>query len=262
MRIVSLTTDFGTRDFYVGALKGALLKRNPELKLVDITHGIEPFNIVQGAFILRQSWHEYPEGTIHLLGVNCVYARNFRYIALRHEGHFFLAPDNGILSLVFPNQELENVRIIPHPADQHFPVKTAFADAVDHLAAGKEWDELGLAHIQMVKRINLHPVTDRTRIRGTIIHVDNFDNAVVNITREDFDQIGQGRPFSLYFKRNDPITQLSQNYCDVEAGEPLCLFNNAGLLEVSVNMGRAASLLGLKESEVVELVFEQIKEEA
>ena len=256
MSIVSLTTDFGTRDFYVGALKGALYTRNPELRLVDISHQIEPFNIVQGAFVLRQAWADFPEGTIHLLGVNCIYGKNFQYIAAKVDGHYFLAPDNGILSLLLPDTNFKSVRLIDHPDEIHFPVKEAFADAVEHITSGKSWSKLGKSHSNMVQRINLHPVADHSRIRGTVIHVDNFDNAVVNITRDDFERVGQGRNFSLFFKRNDPITRLSNSYCDEEAGTPLCLFNKAGLLEIAVNMGRAASLLGLKESEVVELVFE------
>ncbi|MFM8373329.1 MAG: SAM hydroxide adenosyltransferase, partial [Bacteroidota bacterium] len=118
------------------------------------------------------------------------------------------------------------------------------------------FDELGSYPPPIIERISLQPVILSDRIRGTVIHIDHFDNVVVNIRRELFDEIVQGRPFSLYFKRNDPITALSGNYCDVAVGEQLCLFNTAGFLEIAINMGRAATLLGLKSDDTVEVVFE------
>ncbi len=256
MQFITLTTDFGTQDFYVGALKGALLKRVPTLNLVDISHDIEPFDIVRGAFVLANVWREFPEGTIHLIGVNCVYQPDYRFVVARHEEHYFIAPDNGLLSLLFSNLEPGNLRNLSAEPAEHFAVKNIFADAVAHLAEGKPFEELGVYAAPLLERISIQPVITPTRIRGTVIHVDNFENVVVNIRREVFESAVHGRPFSLYFKRNDPITQLSGNYCDVAEGEQLCLFNMAGYLEISVNMGRAATLFGLKVEDVVEVVFE------
>lgn len=256
MPIVTLTTDFGTQDFYAGALKGALLQRSPGLQLIDISHQIKPFDIVQGAFVTQHCWREFPAGSIHLLGVNCVYAPDFRFMAARREGHFFLAPDNGILSLLFDDLAQTDLRALPVPPDAgHFPVKNIFAEAAAHLAAGEPFEQLGEFAPPLLQRISIQPVITPMRIRGTVIHVDNFENVVVNIRREVFESAGNGRPFSLFFKRNDPITRLSDNYCDVPVGEPLCLFNAAGMLEIAINMGRAASLLGLKVEDVVEVVF-------
>lgn len=256
MPFITLTTDFGTQDFYVGALKGALLRLSPDIRLVDISHDIAPFDIVRGAFVLANVWREFPVGSIHLIGVNCVYQPEFRFAAARHEGHFFIAPDNGLLSLLFPHIEQSELRTLPAIASEHFAVKNVFAQAVAHLSAGQTFETLGEHAAPLLERISIQPVITPTRIRGTVIHVDNFDNVVVNIRREVFEQTANGRPFSLYFKRNDPVTQLSGNYCDVAVGEPLCLFNTAGFLEIAVNMGRAATLFGLKVEDVVEVVFE------
>ncbi|MBK8554292.1 MAG: SAM-dependent chlorinase/fluorinase [Lewinellaceae bacterium] len=256
MSIVTLTTDFGSSDFYVGALKGALLRQHPALQLVDISHEIKPFNIIQGAFAVQQVWPEFAEGSIHLIAVNCIYAPDFRYVALRHGGHYFLAPDNGLLTLLFDAIAPEDVRILPIEGDHHFPVRQVFADAVAHLAVGGSFDTLGIPGEKLLQRINLQPVIMPDRIRGTVIHVDHFDNAIVNVRWDLFEQVRKDRKFSLFFKRNDPITRLSNNYCDVAEGEPLCLFNSSGFLEIAINMGRAASLLGLRPEEVVELVFE------
>lgn len=256
MPIVTLTTDFGTQDYYAGALKGALLRRNPDLQLVDISHHIEPFDIVQGAFVVRNTWQEFPEGTIHLIGVHCVYSMGFRFVAFRHKGHYFLAPDNGLLTLLFDEIDPADVRTLPTDASRHFAVKNIYADAVAHLTSDKPFEALGDFPAPLLQRISIQPVITPGRIRGTIIHVDNYDNVVVNIRQDLFEKTAGDKPFSLYFKRNDPITKLSDNYCDVPVGEQLCLFNSAGFLEIAVNMGRAATLLGLKVEDVVEIVVE------
>lgn len=256
MQLVTLTTDFGTQDYYVGAFKGALLRRTPELTLVDITHDIKPFDIVQGAFVVANIWREYPENTIHLIGVNCVYQPDFRFVALRHEGHFFLAPDNGLLTILFQQLDPANLRTLPANATEHFTVKNVFAAAVEHLVAGNPFEALGEYPAPLLERISIQPVITPTRIRGTVIHIDNFENVVVNIRREIFEKTLNGREFSLFFRRNDPITKLSGNYCEVAMGEQLCLFNAADFLEIAVNMGKAATLLGLKVEDVVEVVFE------
>lgn len=256
MQLVTLTTDFGTQDFYAGALKGALLSRCPAAHLVDISHDIKPFDIVQGAFVVRNVWPEFPPGSIHLVGVHCVYDQGYRFVAARHAGHYFLAPDNGLLTLLFEHLEPQDLRLLSADPTEHFAVKKVFAEAVLHLAEGRPFELLGDHPAPLLRRISIQPVITPTRIRGTVIHVDNFDNVIVNIRREVFEKARNNRHFSLFFKRNDPITQLSGNYCDVAVGEQLCLFNTAGYLEIAVNLGRAATLLGLKVEDVVEVVFE------
>jgi S-adenosylmethionine hydrolase len=255
--IITLTTDFGTQDHYAGALKGALLRACPNARLIDISHEVKPFDIVQAALVARHACPEFPEGTIHLVAVNCVYDTHFRFVVARSNGHFFLAPDNGVLTLLFEQLPEADVRVLTDSDPAHFPGKTAFSAAAAHLAAGRPFEEIGPTAGPLTERIGLRPVITPTRIRGTVIHIDNFENALVNIDRNTFENAAQNRPFSLFFKRNDPITRLSQRYCDVPVGEPLFLFNSAGLLEIAVNMGRAATLLGLKVEDVVELVFEE-----
>ncbi len=256
MSLLTLTTDLGDRDFYAGALKGAVLRRSPDVQLVDISHHIKAFDIVQAAFVVQNVWQEFPEGTIHLVAVNCVYEAGYRFLALRHAGHYFLAPDNGLLSLLFADINPSELRLLDCPAQGHFLVKNVFADASAHLLAGRPFEELGQPAPALQQRISLQPVVTPGRLRGTVVHIDNFDNAVVNIRREVFEQLANGRSFSLFFRRNDPITRLCDNYCDVPVGDTLCLFNSAGYLEIAINMGRAASLLGLKVEDVVEVVFE------
>ncbi len=259
MQIITLTTDFGSRDYFAGAMKGAILSRISEsvaVNFVDVSHEIEPYNIVQAALILKNVYPEFPAGTIHLVAVNCVYQTDARFLVARRDGHFFFLPDNGLLALIFGEMAENEVVALPSGEPEHFAVKKIFADGISKLAGGADFENLGEPAGELLQRIQIQPVTTKNRIRGTVLHIDNFGNAVVNIFKETFEKVADGRPFSLFFKRHDPITVLSKNYSDVEVGEPLCLFNSAGLLEISIYMGRAAGLLGLKPEDVVEISFE------
>ena len=259
MPIVTLTTDFGEKDWYAAALKGAILKAAPEVQLIDISHQIEPFDIVQAALVLKNSWMEFPDGTIHLLAVNCVYSSQPRFVAVRHGGHYFFAADNGILSLLLGDIALTDIRQLDDTnAPAHFAVKHIFGGALGQWVSNYDFEQLGLAFdAVLLRRILLRPVIHAHQIRGTVVHIDHFENVVLNIERELFQEVGKNRAFSLYFKRNDPIVTLSSNYSDVPMGETLCLFNSIGLLEIAINFGKAATLLGLKKEDVVELVFEE-----
>ena len=258
MTIVTLTTDFGHQDYYVGRVKGELLKAFPDLQLIDITHLIEPYDIVRAAFMLKNAYPGFPEGTIHLVSVNDFYAPKAQFIALHQDGQYFIGPDNGIFSLVFPN--LDNpVYQLKIPKHIPFPLGQLFAKAVMHIAAEKPFFEIGLPLDTIAKGLSLQPVTSTSTIRGTVIHVDRYENAIVNVEKELFYRIGDHRPFELYFKRHDPILQLSKYYHDVPVGEALCLFNSSDLLEIAINMGKASTLLGLKVDDAIQIDFHSKK---
>ncbi len=253
MPVVTLTTDFGAQDHYLPMIKGAILSKNDRLNLVDITHQVKPYDIVQAAFIFKNAWKSFPSGTIHIISVND-YAGESGFVAIRHEGHFFIGPDNGIFSLIFAETPKDIYRL-ETPSSTPFPLKDIYATATGHLANGYPFNEIGLPADSMVQRITFQPVISPSQIKGAVIYIDNYENVIVNITEERFEQVGRKRPFSLYFKRNDPITRLCRHYNDVPIGETLCLFNSMGYLEIAVNMGKAASLLGLGVEEGVQIDF-------
>lgn len=253
MPIVTLTTDFGWQDHYLPAIKGAILSKNDRLNLVDITHQVKPYDIVQTAFIFKNTWQNFPAGTIHLISVND-YAGEQVFVAIRHEGHFFIGPDNGVFSLIFPETP-KDIYTLETPAGTAFPIKEVYARAIGHIANGFPFNEIGFPADQIVQRITFQPVIAPSQIKGAVIYVDNYENAIVNVPQELFEQVGRKRPFSLFFKRNDPITRLCRHYNDVAIGETLCLFNSVGYLEIAVNMGKAASLLGLAVEEGVQIDF-------
>ncbi|MCB0656765.1 MAG: SAM-dependent chlorinase/fluorinase [Saprospiraceae bacterium] len=253
-RVVTLTTDLGNQDYYVGMVKGAILTASSQMQLVDITHEIPSFDIVQGAYILRNVYNHFPPGTVHLISVNNNYNVQNVYILFERDGYFFVGPNNGLFSLVFerlPDQvfELKGTR------GGAFPVRDIFAKVIRHLDRGDTLNEIGDPATNLVMRMNLQPVVTRSHIRGSVIHVDKFDNVVLNITRDVFERARKGRDFALFFKRFEPITSISEHYFDVPVGETLCVINSADHLEIAINMGKAASLLGLKEDETVQIDF-------
>jgi S-adenosyl-L-methionine hydrolase (adenosine-forming) len=260
MTIVTLTTDFGWQDYYVPAIKGAMLKLHQSLNIVDVTHQIKHHDIVQAAFILKNTWDNFPKGTIHVVSVNNFSSEKLRFLAIAHEGHYFICPDNGVFSLMFDVDTHKGLvgqikaYELPFPGLSILPIRDMIARAVEHIATGKEIEEIGGVIDDMVQRISFQPVISAAQIRGTIIHIDHYDNAIININKHLFDKVGKGREFSLYFRRHDPIQTLSTHYNDVPVGDTLCLFNN-DCLEIAINMGKASEMLGLKVEDTVQIDF-------
>ncbi len=242
MATVTFTTDFGQKGYYLAALKGTILSESPDVQLVDISHLVKPYDIVQGAFILSNAYHHFPKGTIHVAAINNVSAP-LPMIAFQHEGHYFIGPDNGIFSLMFDQLPAEIYKLSIENAGT-FPIKDLIAEAISHIIGKKPFFEIGLPASDMERRIALQPVISSSQIRGSVIYIDHFENVVVNIKQDFFEKVRNKRRFKLFFKRHDPIEQLSRNYYDVSIGETLCLFNDAGYLTIAINMGRAASLFG------------------
>ncbi len=254
MPIVTFTTDFGWHDHYLATIKGALLCKCPQLTLVDITHGIKNYDIVQAAFLFRSAWPSFPAGAIHLISVNDYYALEKRYLATEYQGHYFIAPDNGLFSLIFDELPAQIIELEYDSADS-FPLKEVYSTAIGRLGQGLPLAELGPPARDVVQRIALQPVIGSSHIRGSIVYIDNFENAISNVSQDLFEKGRGQRQFALFFKRNDPIRRLSRDYHEVPVGEPLCRFNSAGYLELAVNMGKAASLLGLKVDDNIQIDF-------
>ena len=250
MPIVTLTTDYGTRDHFVAVLKGRMLSRRPDLTIVDVSHEIEQFDAVQAAFVLKHAYPSFPGGTIHVAIVNNrPEVRDL--LCLEHDGHYFLIPDNGMATLLFG--EVKECFVIP--PNEKGSWKERIAVGVEKLVNGEDPATFAERKRDFVQRIHLTPVVTSNFIRGTAIHIDHYDNVVFNITREIFEQTCAGRPFELYYKRHDPVTKIQSKYYDVPIGEVLCRFNDLGFLELAINMGKAASLLGIKVDDMVQIHF-------
>jgi len=255
MNIVTLTTDFGWQDYGVGIIKGCILSTGFPVIFADLTHDIENYNIVQASYTLKNTYTSFPKGTIHLISVHNFYKQQPRFLVVYQDGHYFVGPDNGIFSLMF-EQPLEQVYELNCPeASEVLGVKNVFAQAVKHLLSDAPFSNIGRPVPQILQRLSLQPITGKDQIRGSVIHIDNYKNVVLNINQELFERIRQKRDFELYFKRYDPITIISKNYADVPIGDVLCLFNSAGLLEIAVHMDKAATLFGLEVDEAIQIDF-------
>lgn len=257
MAIITLTTDLGYKDFYQAALKGSILKTLPHVNIIDITHEIEAFNISRAAFILKNCFYYFPEGTVHLIGIDTVYSEENKYLAVKYRGHYFVGSDNGIFSLIFEEapQEIVEINIMQDLKFLHFPLADIFVKAACHLASGKALNQIGIKTEEIEQRMNLHPVIEKNQIKGSVIFVDSFENVVTNVTKEMFTKVQNGRNFTLYFKRNESINQLSWHYNEVPEGEKLCLFGISNHLEIAINKANASGLLGLNNGDIIRIEF-------
>lgn len=250
--IVTITSDFGWQDYYLALLKGAMLRGNAHLNIVDITHEIKNYDIVRAAFIFKNSWVAFPKGSIHILSVNDL--AGTKYVLIKHNGHYFIGPDNGVFSLVFEEKPIVVYQLIL-PEEGTFVLNDIFAKAVEQIVFNLALEDIGEPIESLLTRISFQPIMGQSQIRGAVIHVDNYDNAITNIRKETFDKIAKNRPFKLSFKGHESISVLSKYYHDVPVGETLCLFNSANHLEVAINMGSAAGLLGFDLEDTVQIDF-------
>ncbi|MGZ3946014.1 MAG: SAM hydrolase/SAM-dependent halogenase family protein [Mucilaginibacter sp.] len=258
MAIITLTTDLGDKDIYQAARKGSILKLLPGASIVDITHNVAAFNVQQAAFILKNSFHYFPDGTVHLIGIDTVYIKETKYLAVYYRNHYFVGADNGIFSLMFNSDpdEMVEINIMQDLKFLHFPLADIFVKAACHLADGGKLRDIGLPVTGIEKKMNLQPVIEKNMIKGVVIYIDSFQNVITNITKEFFNQVQQGRHFTLSFKRNETISHLSWYYNEVPEGEKLCLFGISDHLEIAINKGNASGLLGLSLGDTVIIDFE------
>ena len=255
MQIVSLTTDFGRKDQYVAELKAAILTGKRDVAVMDISHDVDPFDIVQAAFLLQNTLHAFPEGSIHIIGVHLHYRRKSEIIAFEHSNQYFIGPNNGVFSLIFDNLTEEQVFTVSEDGPHGKSKTTLLAHAASCLAHGLTLEEIGPGVTVFNRKLSIQPVVTSSQIRATIIHVDHYENVIINLKKDQFEKIRDGRQFSLYYKQNDPITFLSRDYGDVAVGDVLAFFNSAGYLEIAVNTERAATLLNLNKNETIQINF-------
>jgi S-adenosyl-L-methionine hydrolase (adenosine-forming) len=256
MSVITLTTDFGLKDHYAGALRGRLLRECPGTVVADITHLIPAYDIQQAAWVLRHAYYEFPEGSVHLVAVGAGLSKRFNHIAARIGAHYFVGCDNGFFSL-FGNLRPDEV-VLLCSGDQvqgTFIARDVYAPAAAQLIKGESLSNLGQTLDGVVEKLRRHHPPEADVLKGTVAYVDSFGNLITDITRAEFETTGRNRRFALELI-GDEITQLHKAYADVPEGEKLALFNSSGVLEIAINQGKAASLLNLRLNDVVRIVFE------
>ena len=248
MALIRLTSDIGSQDYLSGAVKGQLLQVDPSFTLIDITHAIPPFNYPQAAYVCRNALKQFPPFTFHIILVNLFDKSPDQLLLAYHRDQYILCADNGLLTMIL-EEKPEMVIGLPLPAGAIRNTLTCSAvmgKAIQQLQSGLSLQQIGIPDVSIVEKNHLQPMLSDNWIEGQIIFIDNFENIIVNITREQFEQQQKSRNFRIVFKRNEVIDSISETYADVPEGEKLALFNAAGYLEIAINKGNAAGLFGLQ----------------
>ncbi|MEO7080675.1 MAG: SAM-dependent chlorinase/fluorinase [Flavobacteriales bacterium] len=267
MAIITLISDMGTRDHYVAAVKGAIHTQLENAVIVDISHNIAPFNNMHTAFVLRNAWHEFPKGTIHIIGVNPEADGQTPHVVALYRGHYFIGADNGIFSLLFDGKPDELIEITLKLDTDHltFPTKNIFVKAACHLARGGIIGALGHKYAALREQVNVRPTVMDGAIKGEVIHVDHYGNVVTNITRDLFTSVVKHRDFLITVGRSrHDITKIHKTYSDVPLGDRVAFFGDSGYLEIALNKGvtgaggGAAQLLGLNVTSAVRVELDPV----
>lgn len=261
--LITLTTDFGTQDGYVAAMKGVMLSATPTLRFIDLTHEVAPQDVMEAAFLLKTAAWEFPPGTVHLVVVDPGVGTERRPVAIRAGGHYFVGPDNGLFSLLLDGDGIDaGVTLDPAqigPDDRlstTFHGRDLFAPAAAHIAAGGALDELGTPLDELTALHWALPIPDAEGIRGWVVHIDHFGNCITNIPQALLEERREGRDVTCYVGTG-VVRGLRETYGTVDKGEPLLVVGSSDFLEIAVNSGNAAAMLNIRKGAPVNLVFKE-----
>lgn len=275
MAIITLTTDFGQKDHFAAATKGAIYSELPDAKIVDISHAVSPFNIPEAAYIIQNAYSSFPKGTIHIIGIDSELNPENKHIAIKLDDHYFVCANNGIMSMICSEiapQKIVEINI--HDRIQSsFPVLDVFVKVACHIARGGTLEVIGKAidTIKPIKNIVPYVNDNKTQIIGSVIYVDNYGNVITNIKKNFFETIQKGRNFEI-LARNYRFKKIYDKYSGIvnfdipenkrhDEGRKLVVFNSGGFLEIALyksnnsTVGSASTLLGLKPMDAVSISF-------
>ncbi len=278
MPIITLTTDFGEKDHFVGAVKGAIYSELETIRIVDISHSISPFHNTEAAYIIQNAYKSFPHGTIHIIGIDSELNPENQHIAVKLDGHFFVCANNGIISMLTSEVNPEKIveinihdRII-----SNFPVLDVFVKVACHLARGGTLEVIGKPIAEIKELVGIKPVvnSENNQIIGNVIYIDNYGNVVSNISKTLFEDVGKGRPFKITARRAQ-FSKVHSHYSDAinfeipkdrreEDGKKLAIWNSSDYLELAIyksnpsTVGSASSLFGLQFRDAVTVNFSPI----
>lgn len=264
--IITLTTDFGLSDHFVGTMKGVILGIVPEAEIVDISHSVQAFDVLDGALTLAQGYSYFPERTVHMVVVDPGVGTARRPIVATTDRYHFIAPDNGVLSLIYGREERLHVRHVTaehyflQPVSNTFHGRDIFAPLAAYVAKGVDPAKFG-EEVEDFVRFNAprpKPVNER-QLRGVVLKVDRFGNLVTNITPEDVPALFQAEPpgFKILVGKRE-ITEIKTAYAQGAPGEVFGILGSMGYLEIAANRGAAAQILGIGKGSDVNIVLEGV----
>ena len=245
--IITLTSDWGYHDFYLASVKGKIYKHLPAANIVDVSHSIKAFDIVEAAYVIKNAYTSFPDGTIHIIGLSTEESIKHAHTVVYYNKQYFIGTDNGIFSMIFDGEpdKIVELDVLFDSSVNTFSARDRFVKAAVHLAEGKPIEKLGDLRQELVSKILFEPSADKEGIKGIVTYVDNFENCFTNISFELFNKTVNGKKFEIRFN-SYKISLISNSYADVRPGEMVALFASNGMLEIAMNKGNAASLLGMK----------------
>jgi S-adenosylmethionine hydrolase len=251
MPVITLTTEWKPDDIYHGIIKGKLCNLCPGVTIIDNAVGIPAFNISHASFIIRNTYSNYPKGTVHIICVHSEAIKGQNYLIVKAKEHFFIGTDNGIFNLILNSDPDEIVKIDNSENSDELDI---FAKAASSLLSGKKLSEIGKPFKNISERIPLRATIEKDVIIGSIIFIDSYGNAISNITREVFLRVFEGREYRVLIQSNKNYTDhILEKYSDVTVGEMLARFNSLDLLEISINGANVSELLDLSVGSVVRI---------
>jgi len=260
--IITLTTDFGLEDSYVGQVKGAILKNNISVSVIDICHSIPAHDILSAAITIHTSYRYFPRGSVHLIIVDPGVGSQRNILVAATEEHLFIAPDNGVLSLLFKDSEfksihrVENASLFPSEVSSTFHARDIMAPIAAALAGGMPLDTVGPS-VQITSCVLMElpePVISENKIDGQILHIDRFGNIRTNITTTDLSTF-QPMNFGGIRLRGHQVDTISNTYSDAPSGRLVALIDSSGYLEIAMNRGNAAELTKCKQGDPILLII-------
>ena len=275
MSIITLTTDYGNKDYYVSSLKAKLISNIENVNIVDISHNISPFNLAEAGYVLQGAFEEFPKGTIHILSVDSELTPENKHVVIKYNNCFFIGADNGVFSLIFRDTRPDQIFEINLHSNYNYKISAddLFVKVAAHINRSGPLNVVG-SEIKKIKEIyNLRPVVNKegNQIIGSVIYIDNYGNVVTNITKKMFNEVSKTRSFTIN-ARNVKFSKIHQNYSDAidfnlekknreEDGKKIALFNSLGYLQLSIyksnpqTVGSASTLFGLNYRDPVSVYF-------
>ena len=275
MAIITLTTDFGEKDHFAGAIKGAIYSELPEVRIVDISHSVSPFSIPEAAYIIQNAYSSFPKGSIHIIGIDSEINQENKHIVVKLDDHYFVCANNGIMSTICAEIAPEKiVEINIHDKiETSFPVLDVFVKVACHIARGGTLEVIGkpIENIKPIKNIIPFVNAEKNQIIGSVVYIDNYGNVVTNIKKKFFEEIQKGRQFEIS-ARNYKFRTIYTKYSDIvnfeipedkrhDEGKGLVVFNSSNYLEIAIyksnstTVGSASTLMGLKMMDTVTVNF-------
>ena len=276
MPIVTLTTDFGHKDYSVSVIKGALIQQISNVRIIDISHEISPYNPSETAYILKNAFQSFPKGSIHIIGVESEWTPENSHLVMEFQEHYFISSDNGVLSLIkedFIATKIVEINIHKKIISA-FPVLDVFINVAAHIARKGKLEVIGKSVSEIKELTDIKPVInkDKNQILGSVIYIDNYGNLVTSIKESLFHEVGKSRSFTI-FARSVKFKKIYKSYSQAinfklpkekreEDGKKIALFNTAGHLELAVyksnpqTVGGAGSLFGLGYRDPVTVKFD------